>query len=542
MKVLLLVPHFWDPVCVPLGICALKAFVETRGHTAELYDFNTDAKIFGIQRQYFDEGKRQFPYWKKWNIARNGTEMLAIHQMVYLFGRMQPNYADLVTEAINMNGRPHDAVRAELDVQRFDQLLDRLYQVVSTRMESLLLEHKPDVVGCSLMNSTWPGTLFLLKKVKELLPNTRTVVGGPGPIMGITANAEQVRTFFDAHDFLDYFVVGEGEEPLLRILDNPDLPRGILDPNAGRDLAQIKKTALTMDELPQPNYGNLPLDRYLQLSVSTSRGCPFECSFCAETVFWKGFRTVNYRKMFDRIDDLAKRNNRTSFYICDSLSNQVIGPLTAAVASHNAPYTFDCYLRADPICTSEERTRAWKQGGLFRARLGLESASQRILDEMVKKTNPETMAKSLHALAQAGVYTSTLWIACYPGETDAEFESTLQFIRENRKNIYQADVWLFQYHPDGLRHSDDIRKKQGSRYRFSSDINRILNVTPYVVERDLTPMERFDRLERFVAEMATLEIPNPYSIYEIVSASGRWVDLGRDAKWTPQASMMALNA
>ena len=90
-KVLLMVPHFWDPVCVPLGISSLKAFADFRGHEVDLFDFNTVPEVFAVQWAYFNECKSQFPYFSDWNIERNGTEMLAIHQILYLFARNRPN-------------------------------------------------------------------------------------------------------------------------------------------------------------------------------------------------------------------------------------------------------------------------------------------------------------------------------------------------------------------------------------------------------------------------------------------------------------------
>src|SRR3954470_20169463 len=75
--------------------------------------------------------------------------------------------------------------------------------------------------------------------------------------------------------------------------------------------------------------------------------------------------------------------------------------------------------------------------------------------------------------------------------------------------IYQADAWLFQYHPAGLAHSGEIESERGSRTRYSDDINQILAVAPYIVNRDMSARERFDRLERFVRTMRELEIPNP---------------------------------
>lgn len=537
-KTLLIVPHFWDPICVPLGICSLKAYVEQFNHKVDLFDYNTVPKIFGMQRKYFEEGMRQFHYWQKWNIYRNGTDMLAFHQLAYLKARHYPNYRELVGEILNMSGRTMGQFLSELNTQPFDEIFDTLYRDVLQILEKLLNEFNPDVVGCYLNNSTWPATLFILENVKRLRPHVRTIVGGPGPIMGLTTDINEVKTFFEKHDFIDYFVIGEGEQSFLKILSEPSLPQGIIDSNAGLTLPEIKKVAMKMDDFPLPNYGNLEVHRYLMLSVSSSRGCPFECVFCAETVFWKGFRANKLQtKIYNDINLLANKYNRNTFYICESLSNHIITPLTKNVAANGKNYAFDCYLRADNMCTDENRTKIWAEGGLFRARLGLESASQRILDAMVKKTNPENMQKSLYALATQGVVTSSLWIVCFPGETEVEFNETLKFICENKGYIYQADPWLFQYHPKGLSKSVVIDSQKGSKYRFSDQLNDILAVSPYVVDNDLLPAERFERLERFDAALKEYDIPNPYSLREIAYANKRWQQLGHKSSWLPIESM-----
>lgn len=524
-KALLILPHFWDPVCVPLGISSLKAHAELAGHEVSLFDFNTVPEVFDAQRSYFSEGKQQFPFWRKWNIERNGTEMLALHQLVYLHARTRPHYRELVAEVLNMSGLPIEVVMDQLNVDRFDAIFSALFARVSIILERLLEKTRPDVLGCSLFNSTWPGTLFILRRAKGFIPHLRTVVGGPGPIMGITSDAEEIRSFYEAHDFINYLVIGEGEQPFVRILDTPNLPAGILSASANLTLNIAKNTATPLELLPLPDYGTLQVDRYIHLSLASSRGCPFECSFCAETVFWQGFRMIEHDALFERLNSLALRYGRKSFYLCDSLSNQAITPLTNAITAHNKRYSLDCYLRPDPLCADEARTKRWRQGGLVRARLGMESASQRILDAMYKMTSPETMSRSLWSLGRQGIMTSTLWILCYPGETEADFETTLRFIREHRSCIYQADAWLFQYHPNGLAHSNEITDEHGSRKRFSSELNQIFAVAPYLVDRGCSSEERFNRLERFVLEMERLQIPNPYSLVEWRTANQRWDSL-----------------
>nr|WP_254627522.1 radical SAM protein [Myxococcus sp. CA040A] len=351
--------------------------------------------------------------------------------------------------------------------------------------------------------------------------------------MGIASSAAEVAAFHSAHDFIDYYVIGEGEKHFVSILDQPDLPPGILGGEVARLRAGGPRQDFQLAELPDPDYGHLEVSRYLQLSAASSRGCPFECSFCAETVFWKGYRKLPTDRLADQMVMLSQRYRKDSFYLCDSLSNPILDGLSQALIQRGAKLHFDCYVRADRTCLDAEKAARWRDAGLFRARLGLESASQRILDEMVKKTDPPTMARALKALSDAGVRTSTLWIAGYPGETLSEFNDTLTFLRENRTNIYDADAWLFQYHPKGLAGSSTRLKDSGaSRPRFGSELSKLTRVEASMVDDGLSPGDRLERLERFVATMQELEIPNPYSLTQWRSADARWEALGHEARWS----------
>ena len=523
---LLIVPPFWDPVCVPLGVSSLKSFAEARGHRVTLFDFNTVSGVFSLQRDYFKEGKRQFPYWENWNIERNGTEALSFHQMLYLRGRANENYREMIGEVLNFDERDGGRFFDDLKIETFDLLFERLYFRIDSILEVLLAQTNPDIVGCSVFNSTWPAALHILRKVKSLSTSTRTVVGGPGPLMGITSRPEEVQSIFDSNEYIDYWVIGEGEESFVQILDTPELPRQILDPQSAKSARLLQLEAKHMNEFLLPDYGELDVNRYLQLSIASSRGCPFKCSFCAETIFWKGFRSASPSRLAQTMKALASKYGRHSFYLCDSLSNYIIDDLSTELLASGEHFALDCYLRADKTCTDPARIRHWHNAGLTRARLGLETASQRLLNDMAKNTTVATMEESLRGLADSEVVTSTLWILGYPGEKESEFSETLSFIARNKQYIYQADAWLFQYHPYGLARSGDLESTYGSRPRFTSDLNRLINLEPRAVCGNLSSEERFDRLTRFVLAMRQEGVPNPYRVVDWLSADSRWGNLG----------------
>lgn len=520
---LLVVPPFWDPVCVPLGPASLNAFVKCHGFRSDIFDINTVPEIYRLQREYFCELTTQFPRWSHLSVERNATEILSLHQLLFLRGRGDSNYREMCRQILDVTESIYND--STCDLSRFDQIFKILFSRVESVIRSLVDSRRPQVLGISLYNSTWPSTCLIAEVARRMSPDIRIVVGGPGPIMGISSRPQEVSHFLEANPAIDYYALGEGEDALLRILENPALPRGIVQGGLSSTSATGGK-GLSLHDLPDPDYGTLDIDSYLNLSIATARGCPYECSFCAETVFWRGFRSVRRSTLLPRFDALSEKYGRRSFYICDSLSNQAIGPLADACISEHRRYDIDCYLRADSSCGEPKAAEKWRAGGLRRARLGLESASQRILDAMVKQTDVAKMGRALVSLASAGVRTSTLWIIGYPGETEAEFNETLRFLKENDTEVYQADAWIFQYAPEGLAGSSSL-DSAGTRPRFAPELDKAFGIQFLALSNDLTAEERFDRLERFGRRMTELGIPNPYSLKQLRTAEIRWAELGR---------------
>ena len=226
--------------------------------------------------------------------------------------------------------------------------------------------------------------------------------------------------------------------------------------------------------------------------------------------------------------------------LCDSLSNTTITALTAEIRESGRPYTIDCYLRADrrgrPALTS-----AWSAGGLVRARLGMESASQRILDAMVKKTTPELMARSLDTRPPGTSSPARSGSCATPAKRRAS--SPIRWLSSGRTGCGFTRP---------TRGCFSIIRQAGRLIRDS----RAMRLPPPIQQRGQrdsggdalhgrprhAAAGALDRLERFVRTMREMEIPNPYSVYEWMATEGRWNALGHRAAWNVERSMMALNA
>src|SRR4030095_1064129 len=98
-----------------------------------------------------------------------------------------------------------------------------------------------------------------------------------------------------------------------------------------------------------------------------------------------------------------------------SLMNPYINPFATALIEKKANVKYDGYLRADKPVTNRKFVKLWADSGLYRVRLGIESAAARVLDSMDKMTTPKVISDVLKTLASRGIRTTTYWIVGFGG-------------------------------------------------------------------------------------------------------------------------------
>ena len=336
--------------------------------------------------------------------------------------------------------------RTNHDVKILDAVAERLgYDEIEKRV----LELKPDIVGTSVFTPTFYGNLFLARLVKRILPDCYVCMGG----------IKHVEMFLDetlSHPEIDFVVRGEGEEifsNLLNALENKEplhLVDGISYVDNGAVVSPGKPGYIEkLDSFPMPAFDLLPLHLYNNKigsgkrtgTISTSRGCPYDCVFCDRP--YRSFRQYSIGRVLEEVEYHHKQGIR-EFMIFDDMFN--ITPKRAmevsdALAEHYPDITWCFRGRADRI--NEELVDSLKRSHCYQVMFGLEVTTDEHLVAIKKKITIEKFLNGINMCKKAGIKTSANFIMGFPfHKTRQDIEQMSRFSRECGIDYAQFNILL----------------------------------------------------------------------------------------------------
>jgi hypothetical protein len=209
--------------------------------------------------------------------------------------------------------------------------------------------------------------------------------------------------------------------------------------------------------------------------------------------------------------------------------NPVITGLANEFINSDVTLYWEGWLRAEAEVCHRDNTISWRRGGFYHARIGAESGSPRLLKMMGKKITRQQIKEAVSSLAYAGIKTSTLWIVGYPGETEEDFQQTLDLVEELKYDIYEAEATPFWYYLNGQANSQQWRKDHKQICLYPEPDKDMLMVQSWILDGEPTREETFKRLHRFIRHINQLGIPNTYSLLDIYKADERWKNLQKNA-------------
>ena len=265
-------------------------------------------------------------------------------------------------------------------------------------------------------------TKWMIQQVKLRIPHVRIAVGGPNVHKG----------YFVKQPYYDYVVSGEGEEAILKILEEVERDINHVDQ---QHIIQPEEQRLSLNKFPMPDYDDINFNEYrISNGVTTelSRGCIAKCTFCEETHFWK-YRQRMAIDSLEEVSYLYERGIRL-FWFIDSLVNGNLKELRAfakGVIAKGLDIKWTGYARCDGRMNLEYMKDLAASGCVY-LNYGCESGSQKILNDMAKGVTVAEMEQNFRDGKTVGIKAATNWIVAFPTETYQDYADTMTFLIRNR--------------------------------------------------------------------------------------------------------------
>lgn len=320
------------------------------------------------------------------------------------------------------------AIRAGHQVKVFN-----LSAYAWTVLEGVIAALDAEVFGLSCWTSNRRGVALVAALIKRLHPAATVVVGGPHA----SALGKELMAH---HAAIDLVCEGESEETLLEILARRaagkplnGIPGAIWRAADGRvvkggERANVKN----LDALAPPH---AYFDTHI---LMTSRGCPWQCTFCgAETTWGRGFRGHSVEYVLDELGMALSRLPVRMVQIKDdtfTTSKKRVLELCRGMRARGLRFLWSCDTRVDVL--DDELLREMRLAGCERLSLGVESGAQAVLTAMDKKITPDEIVASTELAKRWGIKVRYYMIVGARGETRATFEETLAFLRRARPHQF----------------------------------------------------------------------------------------------------------
>ncbi len=318
-----------------------------------------------------------------------------------------------------------------IDAEGLELSFEQIYEKVKT--------FSPDIIGITCPTPVYYNVQRMCTDLKEMDKDVKIVLGGPHP----TALPAETLKETDC----DVVVVGEGERVFHGLVnsfengkDLSSVPGIAYKQNGDVFTNQRRELIEDLDTLPFPAKDLLPLDRYYlpptkrirsekATNMVTSRGCPFDCSFCmAQTVWTRKTRLRSVKNVIDEIKLNVEVYKLTEFSFHDELftlkRNRVI-ELCKAILKEGLDITWVCQARAGTV--DLEMLKLMKKAGCGKIAFGFESGSDRMLKLMTKKEKLEYAEESNNLCKKVGIEVEGAFILGYPGEDVKSIEETINF-------------------------------------------------------------------------------------------------------------------
>jgi radical SAM superfamily enzyme YgiQ (UPF0313 family) len=306
----------------------------------------------------------------------------------------------------------------------------------------------------------------------------------------------------------DAILLGEPEQEFFRLFDwmrSNDASDGQWKDHYQKCYAEGKRFIIEdLDRLPFPSYTPDELRIYksihpVQMSqrvvwgfLISTRGCPYGCMFCSEVMrvsTGTKIRSRSATNVADEMEHLGRQGVNICSFQDDSFSTnrRFVKSLCEELISRKSKMAWMARVRVDEV--DYDSLELMKKAGCVLLGLGVESGSQRIIDEMRKTLKPtpwlDLCRQTLRWTRKLGIGTLAYYVIGNPTETREEIEQTIRFSMELNSDIIQ--VHYYTPYPGSAaweRYKDQLSAYDPTRlYHYATPMFSLADVSVEELEK-----------------------------------------------------------
>ena len=321
------------------------------------------------------------------------------------------------------------------------------------KLTNLIINKNPKYVGISANTINIYSTADLAKKIKNIKPRIKIIVGGPHIT---TVPVETMKRFPE----IDIGVIGEGEITIVDLFNTMRKKRKNLKKVKGIVYRKGKKIVITekrefiknLDMLPPPAFDLLPefkkyykppawsLHEKVSALFITSRGCPGQCTFCDRSVFGNICRAHSAEYVMKVIRNLYYKYSVRHLRLIEDnllLFRERLKKICNAIIKENLKISWSCFARADFV--NLEILRLMKKAGCWQISYGIETGEQKILDVEKKNITLKQIERAVKLTRKVGIRVVGFNMIGHPLETIKTMKKTIDFNKRIKVDDFKAE-------------------------------------------------------------------------------------------------------